>query len=68
MTEESPWAGMNLFLSTDLRIVARDARLMSGFSRLGLHPGGGHYALMGRRAGREATVATRAARRALIMH
>ena len=43
-------AGLNLALATDLRIVARTARLMSGFQRIGLHPGGGL-------AGREAAAA-----------
>jgi len=46
-------AGMNLALAPDLRIVARDARLISGFLRIGLHPGGGHFALLDRAAGRE---------------
>src|SRR5438034_4982102 len=32
-------AGINLMLATDLRIVAEDARLISGFLRIGLHPG-----------------------------
>lgn len=47
-------AGMNLMLATDLRVVATDARLIAGFSRIGIHPGGGHFALLGRAAGREA--------------
>jgi enoyl-CoA hydratase len=50
-------AGLNLMLATDLRIVAAGARLVAGFQQLGLHPGGGHGALMGRSAGREATAA-----------
>lgn len=50
-------AGMNLALATDLRVVARDARLMSGFLRIGLHPGGGHFVLLSRLAGREAAAA-----------
>ncbi|MDI6912488.1 enoyl-CoA hydratase-related protein [Nocardioides sp.] len=50
-------AGMNLALAADLRIVALDARLMSGFLRIGVHPGGGHFALMNRVAGREASAA-----------
>jgi enoyl-CoA hydratase len=39
-------AGMNLALSMDVRIVADDAHLRSGFFRLGLHPGGGHLRLL----------------------
>lgn len=50
-------AGVNLALAADLRIVAEDARLVSGFLRLGLHPGGGYFVLSGRTAGREATAA-----------
>lgn len=46
-------AGMNLMLATDLRVVALDARLLSGFGRLRLHPGGGHFHLLNRIAGRE---------------
>jgi enoyl-CoA hydratase len=51
-------AGLNLAMSADLRIVARDARLIGGFQRIGIHPGGGFFALMARSAGREAAVAT----------
>lgn len=50
-------AGLNLALAADLRIVAKDARLMSGFGRIGAHPGGGHFALLTRAAGREAGAA-----------
>jgi enoyl-CoA hydratase len=50
-------AGINLALATDLRIVAEDARLMAGFLRIGLHPGGGYFTLSTRTAGREATAA-----------
>jgi enoyl-CoA hydratase len=35
-------AGMNLALCCDLRIVAPEARFISRFPSLGLHPGGGH--------------------------
>ena len=35
-------AGMNLAFATDLRVVAREAKLISGFLPIGLHPGGGH--------------------------
>lgn len=50
-------AGMNLVLATDLRVVATNARLMAGFLRIGLHPGGGFFTISGRTAGREATAA-----------
>src|SRR3954470_19244513 len=50
-------AGMNLVLATDIRIVARDARLASGFLPIGLHPGGGHGALLARTGAREAAAA-----------
>src|SRR5687767_16034181 len=33
-------AGVNLALACDLRIVADDARILPGFMRIGLHPGG----------------------------
>jgi enoyl-CoA hydratase len=50
-------AGLNLMLATDLRIVAPDARIISGFLPIGLHPGGGHGALLGRSGAREAAAA-----------
>ncbi|HEY8866943.1 MAG TPA: enoyl-CoA hydratase-related protein [Solirubrobacteraceae bacterium] len=50
-------AGVNLALATDARIVARDARIVSGFLRIGLHPGGGHFTLAARTGGREAAAA-----------
>jgi enoyl-CoA hydratase len=50
-------AGLNLMLATDLRIVASDARIVSGFLPIGLHPGGGHSALLGRSGAREAAAA-----------
>jgi enoyl-CoA hydratase len=50
-------AGINLMLATDLRIVARDARILAGFLRIGLHPGGGYFTISQRTAGREATAA-----------
>lgn len=50
-------AGINLMLATDLRIVASDARILAGFLRIGLHPGGGFFTIAGRAAGREATAA-----------
>jgi enoyl-CoA hydratase/carnithine racemase len=39
-------AGMNLLLAADLRVVSRTARILSGFLRLGVHPGGGHMMLL----------------------
>jgi enoyl-CoA hydratase len=50
-------AGLNLALATDLRVVARSAVLRAGFTRLGLHPGGGFFALASRALGREAAAA-----------
>jgi len=50
-------AGLNLALATDLRIVSRTARLLPGFAQIGIHPGGGHYTLLSRVAGREAASA-----------
>jgi len=41
-------AGVNLALAADLRIVTERARLISGFARIGLHPGGGHLHLLAR--------------------
>jgi enoyl-CoA hydratase len=50
-------AGINLAFATDLRVIAEDARLLAGFLRIGLHPGGGFFVLSGRTAGRETTAA-----------
>jgi enoyl-CoA hydratase len=50
-------AGINLALATDLRVVAENARLLAGFLRIGLHPGGGYFTISSRTAGREATAA-----------
>lgn len=41
-------AGVNLALAADLRIVTDRARFVSGFARIGLHPGGGHLHLLAR--------------------
>ncbi|MGY1669406.1 enoyl-CoA hydratase/isomerase family protein [Geodermatophilus sp. SYSU D00710] len=50
-------AGMNMLLAADLRIVAHDARLLAGFLKRGMHPGGGHYVILSRLVGREAAAA-----------
>lgn len=50
-------AGLNLALATDLRVVAKDAKLVPGFAQIGIHPGGGHFTLLNRAVGREATAA-----------
>jgi enoyl-CoA hydratase len=50
-------AGLNLALATDLRIAAPEARLISGFAAVGIHPGGGHLHLLARTAGRQAAAA-----------
>ncbi|MEO3937962.1 enoyl-CoA hydratase-related protein [Dermatophilaceae bacterium Soc4.6] len=46
-------AGLNLALATDLRLVSHTARLLPGFSQIGIHPGGGHFTLLQRAGGRE---------------
>jgi enoyl-CoA hydratase len=50
-------AGMNMLLAADLRIVASEARLICGFLKRGLHPGGGHFVILSRLIGREAAAA-----------
>lgn len=50
-------AGLNLALSTDLRIVSTTARLLPGFAQIGIHPGGGHLSLLHRVGGREGSAA-----------
>jgi enoyl-CoA hydratase len=50
-------AGMNMLLATDLRVVATDARLLAGFLKRGMHPGGGHFVILSRLIGREAAAA-----------
>ncbi|MFB9315870.1 enoyl-CoA hydratase/isomerase family protein [Cryptosporangium minutisporangium] len=50
-------AGMNMLLAADLRIVASNARLLCGFLKRGLHPGGGHFVILSRLIGREAAAA-----------
>lgn len=50
-------AGLNLALAADVRIVAHDARIISGFSKIGLHPGGGHFQLLVKATSHEAAAA-----------
>jgi enoyl-CoA hydratase len=50
-------AGVNLAFATDLRVVSREAKIISGFLPIGLHPGGGHGVLLGRTGQREAAAA-----------
>jgi enoyl-CoA hydratase len=50
-------AGVNLALAADLRVVSTTARIRSGFADIGLHPGGGHFALLGARGGPEVAAA-----------
>jgi enoyl-CoA hydratase len=50
-------AGTNLLLAADVAIVADDLRLIGGFARAGIHPGGGHFTLVDRLAGRGAAAA-----------
>ena len=58
-------AGMNLALATDLLLVTPDAVLDSGFLARGIHPGGGHIALLGRRIGYQRAAAMALLGRAL---
>jgi enoyl-CoA hydratase len=58
-------AGMNLALATDLLLVTPDAVLDSGFLARGIHPGGGHVALLGRRVGYQRAAAMALLGRAL---
>lgn len=41
-------AGVNLAFAADVRIVSPTSRFISGFTRKGLHPGGGHLDLIAR--------------------
>src|ERR1700751_878811 len=58
-------AGMNLALATDLLLATPDAVLDSGFLARGIHPGGGHIALLGRRIGYQQATAMALLGRAL---
>lgn len=50
-------AGINLLLAADVAIVADDLRMIAGFARIGIHPGGGHFTLLDRLGGRRAAAA-----------
>jgi enoyl-CoA hydratase len=50
-------AGLNLALAADIRIVAKNARLISGFAKIGLQPGGGHFNLIARLSSHEVATA-----------
>ena len=43
-----------MLLAADLRIVAKEVRLLAGYLRRGMHPGGGHFVILSRLIGREA--------------
>ena len=50
-------AGVNLAMAADVRIVGNDARIISGFVKIGLHPGGGHFQLLVQGSSRETATA-----------
>ncbi|MGC2174254.1 MAG: enoyl-CoA hydratase/isomerase family protein [Acidimicrobiales bacterium] len=50
-------AGVNLALAADVRVVSNTARIISGFAKIGLHPGGGHFQLLVQASSREAATA-----------
>ena len=50
-------AGVNLLLAADVRVIARDARILAGFTAIGLHPGGGHLLLAATAMGRQGAAA-----------
>ncbi|MEN0140567.1 MAG: enoyl-CoA hydratase-related protein [Rhodococcus sp. (in: high G+C Gram-positive bacteria)] len=50
-------AGLNLALASDVRVAADNALLVPGFAENGIHPGGGHFHLLERAAGRQAAAA-----------
>ncbi|HWF74778.1 MAG TPA: enoyl-CoA hydratase-related protein [Solirubrobacteraceae bacterium] len=50
-------AGLNLALSCDVRVCGMSARFISGFTRIGLHPGGGNMWLLRRAVGHQLAVA-----------
>jgi enoyl-CoA hydratase len=50
-------AGINLVLACDVLLVTPDAVLDSGFVARGIHPGGGHFSLLGRSLNRQQAIA-----------
>jgi enoyl-CoA hydratase len=50
-------AGLNLALVADVRVATPQARFISGFAPIGIHPGGGHLHLLERAAGRQTAAA-----------
>jgi crotonobetainyl-CoA:carnitine CoA-transferase CaiB-like acyl-CoA transferase/enoyl-CoA hydratase/carnithine racemase len=50
-------AGLNLALASDLLLVTPDAVLDSGFLARSIHPGGGHFSLLGRSLTRQQALA-----------
>lgn len=50
-------AEINMLLAAELRMVATDARLLCGFLKCGMHPGGGHFLIVSRLIGHEAAAA-----------
>lgn len=46
-------AGLNLALAADMRVVGHNSRIIAGFMKAGIHPGGGFFSLVRRAAGRE---------------
>jgi enoyl-CoA hydratase/carnithine racemase len=46
-----------MLLAADLRIVAKDARLLAGSLKREMHTGGGHFVILSRLIGREAVSA-----------
>lgn len=50
-------AGVNLAFAADVRVVADNARIISGFVKIGVHPGGGHFQLLAQASSREVAAA-----------
>ncbi|MFI8664475.1 enoyl-CoA hydratase-related protein [Rhodococcus qingshengii] len=50
-------AGLNLALAVDVLLVTPDCVLDSGFLARGIHPGGGHFSLLGRSLNRQQAMA-----------